>query len=124
MKTPLILYEKDSRDVCMFSSAAALERYVEPIDVENGEYQAYDADGKVLDLTLRKSVHKESFFCFTVVDCEFGNVSLIEDKNVYDRDTLRNILAQYSKAMGIVFEINPSLEELIDVLIKDVGYTK
>ncbi len=38
-----------------FSSAERMQRYLEPIDVENDEYEAWRADGRLLKLATGKS---------------------------------------------------------------------
>ena len=54
MRTPLFLNESravdELGDLRLFESANALCQYVEPIDVEHGEYFAFDADGLLLAL--------------------------------------------------------------------------
>lgn len=56
MKPPYFLNESprpDLRgDLNLFESKDALLRYVEPVDVENGEYFAFDADGRLLSLSV------------------------------------------------------------------------
>ena len=46
VRPPIILNEHGSIDV--FQSTEAAEIYMEPIDVENGEYVAYDSEGRLL----------------------------------------------------------------------------
>ena len=48
MKPPVIVDENGSVNV--FDSIEAAERYLEPIDVENDEYIAYDSEGRLLKL--------------------------------------------------------------------------
>jgi hypothetical protein len=51
MKPPIIL---DNRgDLLIFGSANDAVAYVEPIDVENKEYVAYDSEGCLLSLSVR-----------------------------------------------------------------------
>jgi hypothetical protein len=56
MKPPYFLNESsrvDLRgDLNLFETESALLSYVEPIDVENGEYFAFDADGHLLSLSV------------------------------------------------------------------------
>jgi hypothetical protein len=56
MKPPYFLNESsrpDLRgDLNLFETEDALLSYVEPIDVENGEYFAFDAEGRLLSLTV------------------------------------------------------------------------
>ena len=41
---------QDCSDVVVFASLEALHRYMGPIDVENDEYGAWDANGQLLKL--------------------------------------------------------------------------
>jgi hypothetical protein len=50
MKTPLVVNENGN--LLFFASSDDAERYLEPIDVRNGEYVAYDAEGRVLFLRV------------------------------------------------------------------------
>lgn len=50
MEAPIILSENG--DVSFFDSVHAAEEYVEPIDVRNQEYVAYDRTGRRLDLRV------------------------------------------------------------------------
>lgn len=51
-KTPLVV--NANGDLTFFASAAAAEQYLEAIDVRNGEYVAYDAEGRVLVLGVEE----------------------------------------------------------------------
>jgi hypothetical protein len=46
MKAPIII--DNFGDVLIFDSVEKAERYIEPIDVLNGEYVAYDSEGRLL----------------------------------------------------------------------------
>lgn len=50
MKSPISVHENGG--VSIFSSVAEAESYMEPIDVEHGEYIVTDADGKRLSLSV------------------------------------------------------------------------
>lgn len=52
---PVCVLEKDCRDVMEFRSRGAMQRYLEPIDIENGEYAAWDRNGNVLRLSVSKA---------------------------------------------------------------------
>lgn len=45
-KFPVFVRVRDSREVCEFASAAAMQRELEKIDIENNEHEAWDADGR------------------------------------------------------------------------------
>lgn len=54
MDTPLILCLLDSGEILLFRNLESLESAIEAVDVLNGEYRAYDASGRVLDLSVDK----------------------------------------------------------------------
>jgi hypothetical protein len=49
MKPPIIVYEPG--DASIFESVGSAEAYLEPIDVKNNEYVAYDSEGRLLRLS-------------------------------------------------------------------------
>lgn len=55
---PIILNESNeitrSGDVSIFNSVSEAVAYLEPIDVKNGEYFAFDSQGSLLELTVLK----------------------------------------------------------------------
>lgn len=46
MKTPITIDENG--DISIFATVEEAEHYMEPIDVEHGEYKVFDADGRQL----------------------------------------------------------------------------
>lgn len=52
MSPPFLLFLKDSREVDLFSDVVRLEGSIEAVDVANGEYEAFDAEGRRLHLTV------------------------------------------------------------------------
>ncbi len=54
MQPPIVLYEHG--DISIFPSIEAAARYVEPTDVRNGEYVAYDSSGSLLELVATESI--------------------------------------------------------------------
>jgi hypothetical protein len=49
---PVYVFEKDDGSVFEFPTLNAIQQHLEAIDVENGEYEAWDADGRCLDLSV------------------------------------------------------------------------
>jgi hypothetical protein len=52
---PVFVREKDDGSVIEFSTQVAMQGYLEAIDVDNGEYEAWDAKGRRLELSVAKS---------------------------------------------------------------------
>jgi hypothetical protein len=51
---PVFVHEKDDDSVMEFPTLTAMRGQLEAIDVENGEYEAWDALGRCLDLSVGK----------------------------------------------------------------------
>jgi hypothetical protein len=49
---PIYVFEKDDGSVFEFPALNAMQQHLEAIDVENGEYEAWDAVGRCLDLSV------------------------------------------------------------------------
>ena len=52
LEFPVFVHEKDDDSVMEFPNLAAMQGYLEAIDVENGEYEAWDARGRCLELSV------------------------------------------------------------------------
>lgn len=52
MKAPIII--DNSGDLLIFSSIEQAQQYLEPIDVHNKEYIAYDSEGRLLKLNVTR----------------------------------------------------------------------
>lgn len=115
---PLFVFEQNSIDV--FKNIQDLENKLEPVDVENNIYQAFDSLGNLLKLSvINKEVSilgkfKSHFKCVKV-DGGYPN---------HQNDLLKKLQVsylQYSK-QDDSFE-NISLEELKEKIIQICGYT-
>ena len=51
---PVFVRVKDDDSVIEFPTWVAMQGYLEAIDVENGEYEAWDAQGRCLELSVGK----------------------------------------------------------------------
>lgn len=49
-----IYVRDDAKDVMSFPSVEVMQGYLEPIDIENHEFEAWDAEGRVLELAVGK----------------------------------------------------------------------
>lgn len=52
---PVFVRVKDDGSVVEFPTQVAMQGYLEAIDVDNGEYEAWDAKGQRLELGVAKS---------------------------------------------------------------------
>jgi len=51
---PVFIHEKDDDSVMQFLTFTSMQRDLEPVDVENGGYEAWDARGRCLELGVGK----------------------------------------------------------------------
>lgn len=54
MKLPIIIFEQKC-DLMIFNTLKEAESYLEPIDVKNQEYAAFDSEGMSLDIKVEKN---------------------------------------------------------------------
>lgn len=121
MKPPIIVVEHG--DVTIFKSVAKAQLGLEPIDVKNGEFVAYDKNGCLLRLTVIKK-EKPSFFC-KEKSIEAVNIFEAEDGGSNTKD-LREVLINFFKRTGVNDPEDKylSLDDLVDKAVKQYGYTE
>jgi hypothetical protein len=86
MKTPIIV---DNRgDVLVFESITDMERYIEPVDVENQEYKFFDGIGRLLTVEIQKGQCREKV-----------KIMEAEDKPIHQSE-LQSILIKFLKAVS------------------------
>ena len=107
MKAPIILNENG--DVSLFATLEDAARYMEPIDVRNNEYVAYDSEGYRLKLVPAAK-----------------NVMItgrIEDKP--SPEALSRLLSSFwERAANDKVPKTGSLQELVTACAQRFGYTK
>ena len=109
---PVVILE--SQSVYVFASVAEAERSLEPIDVNEGCYIGYDAEGRLLDIGVRQADRRSRSFLPT--PREVVRVQLAE--GVTNRlGELRGLLLKYvgGGAMNPNLLANASMPELISI---------
>ena len=66
MKLPIIVYEHG--DILVFPDEASVCDYLEPIDVTNNEYVAYDSSGNIIELAVQRKTTRSRFVGTSTVD--------------------------------------------------------
>ena len=51
---PVYVLVRDDESVIAFQSLEEMQGYLEAVDVENGEYEAWDASGRCLNLAVKE----------------------------------------------------------------------
>jgi hypothetical protein len=86
IKFPLFVRAKDCGEIAKFDSIHTLQARVEEIDIENGEYEAWDKDGLPVELKLQKPPVW---------------IALELSSEHQDPDQLRQALLEFGKSVGI-----------------------
>lgn len=95
MHYPLLAFCE--RWLYVFSNIGEAESYIEPIDVENGEWKIFDSKGDVLDLTVEKRPTHGIWAMFSRSE---ETVRIREpDPPVVDVEGLRRSLVEYVIAL-------------------------
>jgi hypothetical protein len=84
MKPPIIV--DNFGDTMIFESVEKAEKYIEPMDVINEEYVAYDSEGRLLQLIAELPLHV---------------VLLAAESEPYHAHELRRLLADFFERIGI-----------------------
>ena len=106
MKPPILIVE--SYDISVHPSIEHAERFLEPFDVKNGIYTAYDYEGNLLDLYVTKETEKSRLF-FLKWSTEYEKVNLRDRQPIENRQAeLREKLFEYLQYRGK----KPELEQM------------
>jgi hypothetical protein len=119
MITPIIVEE--SGNLMFFQTAAYAERYLEPIDVKNEEYKAYDAVGRQLTLGVAKKEVRS--FC-GILKNTVEVVTVRDESGVDAAEELRKALLEYLEATGRLTKglEGAALATLIEQAVQFSGY--
>jgi hypothetical protein len=111
MIPPIIIVEHG--DVTIFDSVSKAQIGIEPIDVINGEYIAYDKDGRVLHLEVQKD--EKLLPLFGKITIESVAISDVE-KGACHSGELRRVLINYLRNVGIYEQEDDArlLSDLVD----------
>jgi hypothetical protein len=104
MRFPVYVLVRDCGEVRRFSSIEEMQKHLEAIDIDNEEFEAWDADGTALQLRTQKPVW----------------IKVEEGKN--DRKSLAGVLLSFAAAKGLKISEEPSsaseIESLLDYIYR------
>lgn len=121
MRMPLVppIIVIDGGDVGIFKTKEEAEMFLEPIDVENGEFIAYDSEGRLLDLYTVTEYQPCCLLLFIKIPIKHVKIQCKETEPKHKED-LYNALISFLENIEINSEDvrNFDLKELIDFLVK------
>jgi len=103
MKPPIVISEHG--DVTVFASVEKAAQDLEAIDVRNGEYVAYDSEGKLLN--LRVCVSQSNWIRREIIELEDA------EELPAHQDELKKILSEFLIQIGCCPTEQTSLSDLI-----------
>lgn len=106
MKFPVFVLMRDCGEVKKYSSIYEMQGYLEAIDIENREYQAWDADGTTLELGTQKPVW---------IRIEEGSS---------DWGSLTNALRAFGASKGVEVKKEPSSSAEVEALLESITRKK
>lgn len=120
MKSPIVVYENG--DISVFRSVADAELCLEPIDVRNCEYVAYDSRGCLLDLDV-VSECRQAWFGLSKSYIDRVKIEPAEEQPAH-ASALKGALEEFLLKLGVSdsWVERASLYELLDKTIELVGY--
>ena len=105
MRPPIVVNEHG--DVSAFASVADAARKLEPVDVQNNEFVAYDSDGYRLALVVHEHV-------VSIPGPMLGPPSPAE---------LEEVLRSFAQEVGSPLPESNSLQDLVGHFVRQFGYT-
>ena len=122
---PIFVWDSGSLDI--FRSVPQAEDYVEPIDVENGVYEGFDAHGFCLRFSVvRCAEQSKGRWRLRRSPSERTQISL-HDPPVLDPMRLRAFILEGLRSRGVREDpelLRLELDELVGRAIIDLGFTK
>jgi len=119
MKPPIILYGDGWPG--FFRSIEDAERYVEPIDVRNQEYVAYDSEGRRLELRVEEEV-VTGWLGLRKTIRERVRIAQAEEVPTYAEE-LKSILRVSVQKLGVSLESLHSLQDLVAASTQRMGFS-
>lgn len=120
MKTPIVIC--DNGDISIFRSVADAELSLEPIDVINGEYVAYDARGCLVDIKV-VSESQAAWFGLSKSYIDRVKIELAEEqpRHVFDLEYELKVFLLKLRESDRWVE-GASLDELLDKVVASICY--
>lgn len=121
MKPPIIIDENG--DLGFFKSITDAERYMEPIDVRNQEYVAYDSEGRRLDLRVEEEVVTE---WLGLKKTTRGRVRIVQaEERATHTEELKNMLRVFLEKLGAPPDSlhSATLQDLIAAGTQRMGFS-
>ncbi|HFC8502240.1 TPA: hypothetical protein ACFP30_001227 [Neisseria oralis] len=115
---PIIII--DSGDVSLFVDIKDAELYLEPDDVKQNAYEIFNRNGDLLNSIILKKSKKFLFGTFAKESIQI--IPYIP--NINNKEYLSELLFKFCDNVKIEVPKGINLNNLVDRLIKEIGFTK
>ena len=115
---PIIII--DSGDVSLFVDIKEAELYLEPDDVKQNAYEIFNRNGDLLNSIILKKSKKFLFGTFAKESIQI--IPYIP--NINNKEYLSELLFKFCDNVKIEVPKGINLNNLVDRLIKEIGFTK
>lgn len=120
MKPPIIIDENGA--LTFFKSLTDAERYLEPIDVRNQEYIAYDSEGRRLELRVEEEEVGAGLLGFGKTRRERVRIAQAEEVPAHAEELKKTLRASLQK-LGVSLESLHSLYDLVTASTQRMGFS-
>lgn len=110
----------DSGDVSLFADIKDAELYLEPDDVKQNAYEIFNRNGDLLNLIILKKSKKILFGTFVKESIQI----MPYIPNINNKEYLLELLFKFCDNVKIEVPKGINLNNLVDRLIKEIGFTK
>lgn len=90
VQLPIFVRPKDCGEVVRYDSLASMQTHFEPIDVENEEYEAWDAAGTRLQLSVKKP----------------ADWLRVESTEKSESEQLASAIAEFARQQGVALDVS------------------
>ena len=115
---PIIII--DGGDVSLFANIKDAELYLEPDDVKQNTYEIFNRNGDLLNLIILKNSKKFLFGTFVKESIQI----MPYIPNINNKEYLSELLFKFCDNVKIEVPKGINLNNLVDRLIKEIGFTK
>ena len=110
----------DNGDISFFANIKDAELYLEPDDIKQNFYEIFNRNGDLLKPIILKNSKKFLFGNFIK-----ENIQITPHiPNINDREYLFKLLLNFCNNIKLEVPKEINLNDLIDKLIKEIGFTK
>ena len=110
----------DSGDVSLFADIKDAELYLEPDDVKQNAYEIFNRNGDLLNPIILKKSKKILFGTFVKESIQI----MPYIPNINNKEYLSELLFKFCDNVKIEVPKGINLNNLVDRLIKEIGFTK